>query len=105
MKAAAKALRGSTSAGIFCIRTMTRSAMGFMIWPEFLDDAGNPLPEGEVAYQGLAHMFILNRDMREQTHRQRIAVGVRGYFVEGPKRVAEREVTKLIGLADPSTGR
>jgi hypothetical protein len=72
----------------------------YAIWPEFLDSAGNPLPEGPVPYNGLADMFILNPDMRAQVHRHRIAVGVRGYFVEGPKRVAECEVTKLIGLAE-----
>ncbi len=59
------------------------------------------MPEGPVPYNGLAHMFILNPDMRAQVHRHRIAVGVKGYFVEGPKCVAECEVTKLIGLAEP----
>src|SRR5689334_20520964 len=47
----------------------------YMIWPEFLDKAGNPLPEGEVPYLGSAHMFILNDALRVQVHRQRIVVG------------------------------
>lgn len=47
-------------------------------------------------------MFIISDDMREQIHRGRIALGVRGYFVEGPKRVAECEVTELIGLSHTS---
>jgi hypothetical protein len=72
----------------------------YMIWPEFLDRAGNVLPDGPVPYEGVAHMFILNPDMREQVHRRRMAVGVRGYFVEGSKRVAECEVMELIGLTE-----
>ncbi len=70
----------------------------YMIHPEFLDDDGKPLPDGPVPYEGVAHMFILNDDMREHIHRRRIALDVRGYFVEGAKRVAECEVTELLGL-------
>ena len=71
----------------------------YMIWPEFLDDAGKPLPDGPVPYEGIAHMFILSDDLREQVHQRRLAIGLKGYFVEGPKRVAECEVTELIGLS------
>ena len=71
----------------------------FIIWPEFVDPAGSPLPEGPVPSHGLAQMFILSDSMREQVHRHRIAVGVKGYFIEGLKRVAECEVTRLIGLS------
>ena len=71
----------------------------WIIWPEFLDAAGKPHPDGPVPYEGVAHMFILDPDMRDQVHRGRIALGVRGYFVEGVKRVAECEVVELIGLA------
>jgi len=71
----------------------------FMIWPEFLDDEGNPRPEGEVPPEGLAHMFILMPEMRP-THRRRITVGTRGFMVEGPKKVAECQVTRLLGLAE-----
>jgi hypothetical protein len=75
----------------------------YAIYPEFLDPTGSPLSDGPVPYDGVAHMFVLNPEMREQVHRQRIAVGVKGYFVEGAKRVAECEVTKLIGLSKTST--
>lgn len=70
----------------------------WVIWPEFIDATGNPLPEGPVPYEGVAHMFILNPDMRDHVHRGRLAVGIKGYFVEGTKRVAECEVTEIIGL-------
>lgn len=72
----------------------------YMIWPEFLDLMGDPLSDGPVPYEGTAHMFILDPDMREQIHRSRISLGVRGYFVEGAKRVAECEVIEVIGLSE-----
>jgi hypothetical protein len=67
----------------------------FAIYPEFADVAGSTLPEGPVPYKGLAYMFILDPNMRELIHRRRIAV-------EGSKKIAECEVTKLIGLANPT---
>jgi len=70
----------------------------FMIWPEFIDDEGHPRPDGEVPVEGLAHMFILVPEMRPK-HQRRISVGARGFMVEGPKRVAECQVTRVLGLA------
>jgi len=71
-----------------------------MIWPEFLDPMGEPFPDGPVPYEGIAHMFILDPDMRERIHRSRISIGVRGYFVEGVRRIAECEVMQVIGLSE-----
>jgi hypothetical protein len=71
----------------------------FMIWPEFIDDEGNPRPEGEVPSEGLAHMFILNPEMRPE-HQRRISIGTRGFMVEGTKKVAECEVTRVLGLGE-----
>ena len=68
-----------------------------MVWPEFIDSSGAVLPEGEVPLEGRALMFIVNPE-RRQFHKQRIAVGTRGYFVEGPRKVAECEVTAILGL-------
>src|SRR5690349_5395711 len=65
-----------------------------MIWPEFVTPDGKFLPEGEVPMAGLADMFIVMPD-RIPFHRERIRVGTKGYFVEGPKRVAECEVIAL----------
>lgn len=75
----------------------------WMIWPEMLDAAGDPLSEGPVPAQGLAHMFIADPDLRETVHRHRLTVGVRGFFVVGALRVAACEVTKLVGLAADAT--
>ncbi len=76
----------------------------YMIWPDFLDDAGNsrsdadPLPVGEEL---LARMMIVVDEMREQVHRARIAPGVRFFCHEGGKRVAEGVVTRVTGLFAP----
>jgi len=69
-----------------------------MVWPEFIGSSGAVLPEGEVPLEGRALMFIVNPE-RQQYHKQRIAVGTRGYFVEGPRKVAECEVTAILGLS------
>jgi hypothetical protein len=69
-----------------------------MIWPEFVSEAGSVLPEGEVSYEGVARMFIVNPD-RTEFHRARLKIGTRGYFVEGSHRVAECTVRSLLGLA------
>ena len=70
-----------------------------MIWPEFLAEDGNVLPDGlPVPWTGKASMWILIREMRSELHRMRIKEGVRGYFMEGSRRVAEAVVTRIIGL-------
>lgn len=70
----------------------------WMIWPEFLSDGRDVLPEGEVPTTGRALMYIVNLD-NEPYHRERLSVGTRGYFVEGPKVVAACEVVAIHGLS------
>jgi hypothetical protein len=65
-----------------------------MIWPEFVGVDGSALPQGEVPMTGLADMFIVD-DARVPYHRERIRIGTRGYFMEGPRRVAECEVVAM----------
>lgn len=48
--------------------------------------------------EGLADMHVLSAEMNEKVHRHRRAVGVKGCFMEGARRVAECEVVKLIDL-------
>ncbi|MCE2596474.1 hypothetical protein Q4519_08585 [Motilimonas sp. 1_MG-2023] len=72
-----------------------------MIWPEFISEAGEVLPEGEVSSSGKALMFILV-DERREYHSSRIAVGTMGYFTEGSKKVAECKVTDIVGLLESS---
>jgi hypothetical protein len=72
----------------------------WMIHPEFVDSTGDPLPDGPVPLQGTARMYILDAKLRPM-HSRRIREGVRGFMIEGPKRVAECEVTRVIRLSAP----
>lgn len=73
-----------------------------MVWPEFVSADGAVLPEGEVPTEGRALMFIVNPE-RTQFHRRRIAVGIRGFFMEGARKVAECEVVRLLGIGRLNT--
>ena len=71
----------------------------YMIWPEFLFPNGEVVPEGETLdASGKATMWIAVPKMRAEVHRERISIGVRGFFMEGSKRVAKAVVTRVIGL-------
>ena len=73
----------------------------YMIHPEFLDNNGNVLDKDvQVPISGIARMRILSEEMKGIIHRKRIKVGVKGYFMEGGRRVAEAEVTKVVGLKE-----
>jgi hypothetical protein len=70
-----------------------------MIWPEFIDDHGAILsPDAQVRVAGHARMWIVSPGMRTQVHQARIREGVRGYFMEGSRRVAEAVVTRIVAL-------
>lgn len=73
----------------------------WVIWPEFEDERRNVMLEEAVPVpqKGTARMWILSDDMRSH-HIQNIKVGAKGYFVEGPKVVAECTVTKVNALSD-----
>lgn len=70
----------------------------WIIWPEFLDQDGKPLPKGPVPNEGTAHMFILNADLRPM-HRDRIRVGTKGYMVYGTIKASGCEVIEILALA------
>ena len=73
----------------------------YMIWPIFLDQNGSIIdPDVFVPSQGIAQMFIVNEEVRESVHARRLRPGVRGYLMEGDKRVAEAVVTRLLELSD-----
>jgi len=74
----------------------------WMIWPEFLGLDGEVLPPGLIPASGQANMFCFNLDSRE-FHCQHIRPAVRGYFVEGPRRVGVCEVVEVIGLRKKPT--
>ncbi len=69
----------------------------YMIWPEFIDSSDSVLPEGPVPMSGVADMFVLSPEFREY-HANRLSIGARGFFMEGPRRVAECRVVQLGSL-------
>ena len=74
----------------------------FMIWPEFLDDQGKVITtkESRVPSSGKAQMWIVNQEMTKY-HQGRIYIGLEGFFMEGGTRVAQCQVTEIVGLKEP----
>ncbi|KAF1055341.1 MAG: hypothetical protein GAK43_00134 [Stenotrophomonas maltophilia] len=73
----------------------------FMIWPLFLGQDGQPLPEGDELPVGpwlQARMTIVSDALRVSEHRARITEGVCFHCHEGPHVVAAGEVTRVTGL-------
>jgi hypothetical protein len=73
------------------------SSSTFWIWPEILLPNGELAPAGPIPAYGLADMFILFPQYRA-FHRPHIHPGVRGYFIEGTRRVGVCEVVEVLGL-------
>jgi hypothetical protein len=71
----------------------------FMIWPEFQDENGNVITRTDsvVAREGIARMWIINPQTRP-LHRDKIKLGLKGYFMEGSRRVAGCEVVEIVSL-------
>lgn len=78
------------STGIYCIH------------PEFEDEQGDIILDNKrpVPLAGTARMWILFPEMRREVHVHRIATGIKGYFMEGPRRVGEVEVIEILDLYD-----
>lgn len=71
----------------------------YMIHPEFLNIDGSPLGEDlPVPLEGRASMWILNPEMRRSIHRARARVGVKGYFVEGVRKIGEVTIDEIVAL-------
>lgn len=70
----------------------------WMVWPEFVDEAGDALP-GHLPLVGRlrARMHVVNADAIA-VHRKRIKVGTEFYCVEVPHRVARGRITHFAGL-------
>ncbi|MBD2714876.1 hypothetical protein KBK19_07510 [Microvirga sp. STR05] len=73
------------------------STRTFHIWPEILHPDGTLLLNEHVPAHGLADMFVVFPGSRAY-HQQHIRLGVRGYFVEGARRVAVCEVIAVLHL-------
>ena len=70
-----------------------------MIWPFFENKDGEFInDEIKVPNKGIARMFILIPESRVNTHQQLIKIGVKGYFMEGSRKVAEAEVIEIVDL-------
>jgi hypothetical protein len=70
----------------------------YMIWPWAVDENGLEYSQHEfMPHEGFADMRICVDQMRP-VHRKKIRVGVKGYFVEGSRRVAEAEVIDILYL-------
>jgi uncharacterized protein (DUF433 family) len=69
----------------------------WMVYPEFIDPDGFPIPNGPFAPVGRANMFALNPNWLS-SNRQFISLGTRGYFMEGSTRMGVWEVSKVRGL-------
>ncbi|MBL7698299.1 MAG: hypothetical protein JNK79_09080 [Chitinophagaceae bacterium] len=71
----------------------------YMIWPEFETGEGRLLMENNkpVFPTGTAKMWIIMPKTRGYL-RDKICIGLKGYFMEGSRKVAECEVIEIIGL-------
>jgi len=73
----------------------------YMIHPEFISENEIPIAENiPISLSGKSFMWVLVPEMRNEVHRQKIQIGTKGYFVEGPKKIGEVIVEKLIGLLE-----
>ena len=72
----------------------------YMIHPEFEDQTGKVIVDLEtpVSLTGTARMWIIISEMRDNTHKNRIKVGTKGYMMEGSRRIGEVEVIRIVGL-------
>lgn len=72
----------------------------WMIWPEFLDNENNIILDKStrVPTSGKAKMWVIN-EINQELHRERIKIGLKGFFMEGPNKVAECEVIQIVGLS------
>ena len=71
----------------------------FMIWPEFEDEKGNIILDTSkpVLKEGIASMWILIPKMRSY-HKEKIKIGLKGFFREGSRNTAECEVIEIVDL-------
>jgi hypothetical protein len=71
----------------------------FMIWPEFENEEGLVIidKEQQIEYSGTARMWIVSPQMRSY-HKDKIYVGLNGYFMEGSRHVAECHVIQILDL-------
>ncbi|OCB69513.1 hypothetical protein [Flavobacterium piscis] len=72
----------------------------WMIWPEFLDHENNIILDKSISVptSGKAKMWVIN-EANHELHKSRIKMGLKGFFMEGPHKVAECEVIRIVNLS------
>ena len=76
----------------------------YMIHPEFSDANGLPYKEEAIIpLEGKSAMWILVPEMQKSIHQQRIKIGVKGYFMEGSRKVGEVRVDEIVSLHENPT--
>ena len=71
----------------------------YIIHPTFLNEDGSIFEdEKPVLLLGRAKMWILSSEIKEKIHRSRIKVGIKGYFMEGARKIGEVVVDEVVGL-------
>ncbi|MBB3127063.1 hypothetical protein FHS19_001717 [Paenibacillus rhizosphaerae] len=72
----------------------------YMIHPEFEDATGNIILDDTtpVPLEGTARMWIIFPEMRKRVHINKLRNGVKGYFMEGSRKVATAEVIEILEL-------
>jgi hypothetical protein len=76
----------------------------FMIRPEFENERGEIILEDNksVATEGTPRMWLMV-PQRRVYHFDKIRIGLKVYFLEGPYKVAECEIIEIIGLQSNPT--
>ena len=69
----------------------------FAIWPEFENSEGEVLEMGQPSNDGIARMWIINYEIRKY-HQSRIRTGIKCFFMEGSRMVADCEVIEIVDL-------
>jgi hypothetical protein len=71
----------------------------FIIWPEFETEAKEVILYDKISVPvtGTAVMWVAHPEMRS-SHKEKIQIGTKGYFMEGLKKVAECRVVEILGL-------
>lgn len=73
----------------------------WMIWPEFLEDAGSVITEDRpIPLSGQAAMYVVDDTLRRDVHASRVRVGTTGHFVVGSTVIADATVISLANLRD-----
>jgi translation elongation factor EF-Tu-like GTPase len=71
----------------------------WMVWPRFLDECGQELPQHTpIPRFSKANFYIADDELRRTVHRNRLREGSRFHICEGSRRVAACRVTKIVSL-------